>query len=102
MSIEPSPFLDLQPSSTSVRHDFQSEDSTAPKRVNGRSSLIPTSRIDNTRENARRELSLALRDKVKELVQLAQEQGHLTREDVNETFPPDEHSQEELEEVNRR
>jgi len=61
-----------------------------------------TPRLDPSRDSSRRDLGPALREKVKELIQLAQEQGHLTRDDLNESFPPDEHSQEELDEVHRR
>jgi RNA polymerase primary sigma factor len=103
MSIEPSPFLDLQPASTSARDEFHAEDSTAPqKRMSTRTALVVAPRLEPTREATRRELSPILREKIKELIQLAQEQGHLTRDDLNESFPPDEHSQEELDEVHRR
>src|SRR5688572_7646508 len=99
MSIEPSPFLDLQPSSSSARAEFHSADSTAPQsRHSSRSSLGMPVRLDAPR----RDLGPALREKVKDLIQLAQDQGHLTRDDVNESFPPDEHSQEEMDEVFHR
>jgi RNA polymerase primary sigma factor len=99
MSIEPSPFLDLQPASVSARSEFRSEDSSAPRqRLANRASFAAPVRL----ESPRRELTPALREKVKELVQLAQEQGHLTRDDVHESFPPEEHSQEEVDEVYRR
>ena len=48
------------------------------------------------------DLGPALREKVKELLHLSREQGFLTRDDVNESFPTEEHSREELDEVNRR
>jgi RNA polymerase primary sigma factor len=103
MSIEPSPFLDLQPASTTAtRPEFHPDDSTAPAPRHSRSTMALTPRLDPSRESVRRELSPALREKIKELIQLAQEQGHLTRDDVNESFPPDEHGQEELDEVHRR
>jgi RNA polymerase primary sigma factor len=98
MSIEPSPFLDLQPASTSARSEFHSSDSTAPHPRHSRSSLGMPARVDV----ARRDLGPALREKIKDLIQLAQEQGHITRDDVNESFPPEEHSQEEMDEVHRR
>ena len=101
MSIEPSPFLDLQPSSTSARREFHSEDSSAPPR-NGRTSIGLKPRVDAGRQAPRRDLGPALREKVKDLIQLAQEQGHLTRDDVNESFPSEEHSQDELDEVHHR
>ena len=98
MSIEPSPFLDLQPASTSARSEFHSSDSTAPQARHSRSSLGMLARLDAPR----RDLGPALREKIKDLIQLAQEQGHITRDDVNESFPPEEHSPEEMEEVHRR
>ncbi len=53
-------------------------------------------------EAGRRELGLILREKVKELIQLAHEQGYLTREDLHEVLSIEEHSQEDLDEVHRR
>ncbi|HTG45374.1 MAG TPA: RNA polymerase sigma factor RpoD, partial [Verrucomicrobiae bacterium] len=44
----------------------------------------------------------SLREKVKELLQLAREQGFLTREDLNENLVAEEHSPEDLEEVYSR
>jgi RNA polymerase primary sigma factor len=52
--------------------------------------------------SGRRELGLMLREKVKELIQLAHEQGYLTREDLHEVLSIEEHSAEDLEEVHRR
>jgi RNA polymerase primary sigma factor len=98
MSIEPSPFMDLQPASTSARSEFHSSDSTAPQSRRLRSSLGMPARLDAPR----RDLGPALREKIKDLIQLAQEQGHLTRDDINESFPPEEHSPEEMEEVHHR
>src|SRR5688500_19130337 len=77
MSIEPSPFLDLQPSSSSARAEFHSADSTAPQsRHSSRSSLGMPVRLDAPR----RDLGPALREKVKDLIQLAQRSEEHTSE----------------------
>jgi RNA polymerase primary sigma factor len=44
-------------------------------------------------------LSPALREKIKELIQLAHEQGHITREDVHETLSTEQFTPEDLQEV---
>jgi RNA polymerase primary sigma factor len=105
MSIEPSPFLELQPAASSSAHtELESDDSTAPKRHSTRSSLsVAAPRLNGVRDHAlKRELGPVLREKIKELIQLAHEQGFLTRDDVNESFPLEEHSHEDLDEVHRR
>ena len=89
--------MDLQPASTSARSEFHSSDSTAPPTRHSRSLRLPA-RLDAPR----RDLGPALREKIKDLIQLAQEQGHITREDISESFPPEEHSPEEMEEVHHR
>jgi RNA polymerase primary sigma factor len=100
MSIEPSPLLEIEPAFTP--RDFDS-DSTAPSRL-GRSGVTLPVRVDRPREQAvqKRELSPALRERTRELIQLAREQGFLTKEDFHEAFSSEEHTTEDLEEVHRR
>ena len=102
MSIEPSPFLELESAPAAFdRTHLHLENDSAPKRLGARSALLTRTRL-NGRDAARREIGPVVRDKIKELIQLTREQGFLTRDDVNESFPPEEHSQADLEEVHRR
>jgi len=105
MSIEPSPLLETEASSP--RTDFDAEPSTPLPRSAARRglavSVVPGGRLNGSAlEGVRRELGLTLREKVKELIQIAREQGYLTRDDLQEILSADEHSPEDLEEVHRR
>jgi RNA polymerase primary sigma factor len=105
MSIEPSPLLETEASSP--RTDFDAEPTTPLPRSAARRGLsvavIPGGRLNGSPlDGVRRELGLTLREKVKELIQIAHEQGYLTREDLHEVVSADEHSPEDLEEVHRR
>ena len=103
MSIEPSPFLELESAPSAFdRPHLQPENSNPPKRLGARSALLARPRLNGRDVATRRDLGPILRDKIKELIQLAREQGFLTRDDVNESFPPEEHSQSDHDEVHRR
>jgi len=100
MSIEPSPLLEID----SVRSPADLAEPESPSRFISRRSPGDGPRFEaNGKESSRkREFSLILRERVKELVQLSKEQGYLTREDVNEALSGDDCSAEDLEEVSRR
>jgi RNA polymerase primary sigma factor len=101
MSIEPSPFLEIEPA-------FSNEFESAPgasSRLSARAGVaVPGLRSERGKRapGEKRELSPALRERTKDLIQLAREQGYLTREDVQETLAGEEHSAEDLEEIQRR
>lgn len=105
MSIEPSPILELEPAGSCSSPSFEPENgrtTTRPNRLASRSAGLPANGgLPRSREFYR-ELPLSFREKIKELIQLTHEQGFLTRDDVNESFPPEEHAQEDLNEVARR
>src|SRR5689334_8783475 len=103
MSIEPSPLLEVEPSRSPQNFEANS----------GRTSRVPVARnasaLNGTRFESngkeaphKRDLPAPLRERIKELVQLAREQGYLTREDVQEVLSGDEPSAEDLEEIFRR
>jgi RNA polymerase primary sigma factor len=103
MSIEPSPYLEIEGGSSpngvqKKQHPNGSSHSSAlvlvvpdavePPGLNGHSR--------------RHELNPALREKLKELIQIAREQGYLTKEDVQEALSVEECTPEELQEVHFR
>src|SRR5262245_14239490 len=102
MSIEPSPLLEVEPASSSEH--FEQRSGKASRLAHSRTTVaIGSPRLETKqRESHRRELSPALREKIKELIQLAREQGYLTREDVHETLSGEDHALEDLDEVYRR
>src|SRR5688572_3722839 len=101
MSIEPSPLLEIEPALPSNRFDSGS-------RRSGLSDTRPAvalsrSRLDKTRgQMEKRELAPPLRERTRELIQLAREQGYLTKEDIHEAVSGEDHTQEDLDEVYRR
>jgi RNA polymerase primary sigma factor len=99
MSIEPSPFLEAEP--TAPPRDLDLEQVSVPA-VHRNGRVVAAPRLTPNPRTKPRELGLGLREKVKELIQLAREQGFLTRDDLQETLSLDEHSAEEMEEVRRR
>ena len=101
MSIEPSPMLELEAASPS--RDFHPK-SSIPGRPGSRTgSLVVKRRSDaSTEEPRQRDLGPELKDKVRDLIQLAHEQGYITRDDLQESVSPDEYSQGDIDEVRRR
>ncbi len=102
MNIDAGPLLDIDPASKS--DGARNADAA---------SLLPTKRNHSPARKDRagsaadgslpqRELPATLRDKVKELVQLAREQGYLTREDINEALGSETVVPEDLDEIFRR
>ncbi len=102
MSIEPSPILELEPASSCPAPSFEPENGRAKDRLGGRSVVARSAQLINRDVAGVVELPLSFREKIMELIQIAREQGFLTRDDVNESFPTEEHAQEELNEVHRR
>jgi len=102
MNIEPSPLLEMEPILPSEGFD------SAPaknSRLSARGGVtLPATRLDKSAQDLpeKRELSPALRERTKELIQLAREQGYLTREDVHEGLSGEEPTEADLEEVHRR
>jgi RNA polymerase primary sigma factor len=103
MSIEPSPILELEPSVVSCPAPaFESENSRGSQRLASRSTVLPANPALTRRREVQRDLPASFREKIQDLIQLAREQGFLTRDDVNESFPTEEHPADELNEVQRR
>src|SRR3954468_2937420 len=104
MSIEPSPYLEIEENSSPAavppearRISDRSHFAKPPLIVPG--AITPPALNGHSR---RRELSPALREKVKELIQLAREQGYLSREDLQEGLGIEEVSPEDLQEIQFR
>ena len=103
MSIEPSPILELEPASdSSEAPSFEPENSGRSQRSASRAAVLPANAAFPRGRELHRDTPLNFREKIQELIQLAREQGFLTRDDVSESFPSEEHGQEELSEVHRR
>jgi len=109
MSIEPSPYLEIEQTACpktngvnghSSKSDYRLASTKLPAKLNGeRGEGILNSGVDISK---RRELGTALREKVKELIQLVREQGYLTKEDIQEGLSTEECTPEDLQEVTFR
>ncbi len=109
MSIEPSPLLEVD--NTRPPEEFESAPERSSRLPLARSSKsVGNPRFDPLAKDAMRrteqkelkELSPSLREKIKELVQLAREQGYLTLDDVQEVISAEQVTAGELDEVFRR
>jgi len=102
MSIQPSPLLEVE--AAPARSDFTRDAAPCPPKHPGRGGLAQPPPLDHAGSGPAKLLGLgpALREKVQDLIQLAREQGFLSREDVLECLSLGEGAREEIEEVHRR